>query len=207
MCRRYVLISLITCFFAASLFPVGYVKAENLPLAEKQAAAAREQVARARENADRAALTALIAEKQAVWARKKSPSADHTERDCEIVERKARKTAHDAVLTMEEVLFAPDQSEPTIAAIRKLSPLVTFLKDQPQRGIHVKGYADSTGPEAYNRALSQRRADTVRDFLVANGIPPGQITARGYGETTSVASNTTTARRQENRRVEVVVPR
>ena len=204
---RQLLTGITVCFVTARCLPVAYVRAEHPLLTEQQAAAARRQAEITRENADRAALTALIAEKQAVWARKKSPSADHTERDCEIAERKARKTAHDAVLTMEEVLFAPDQSEPTIAAIRKLSPLVTFLKDQPQRGIHVKGYADSTGPEAYNRALSQRRADTVRDFLVANGIPPGQITARGYGETTSVASNTTTARRQENRRVEVVVPR
>jgi outer membrane protein OmpA-like peptidoglycan-associated protein len=149
----------------------------------------------------------LIAEKQAVWARKKSPSAHHTEDEREGAGRKARKTAHSMVLTVGDVLFAPDQSEPTAVTIRNLSPLVILLKEQPQRRIHIEGYADSTGPEAYNLALSQRRADTVRDFLVANGIPPQRITARGYGEATSVASNTTTAGRRENRRVEVVVPR
>jgi OOP family OmpA-OmpF porin len=207
MCLRQLLLGITICFVTACCLPVAYVRAEHRPLPEQQTTAARRQAAIARENADRAALTALIAEKQAIWARKKSSSADHTEGEREVAERKTRKTAHGAVLTLEEVFFAPDQSEPTIAAIRKLSPLVTFLKDQPQRYIHIEGYADSTGSEAYNRSLSQRRADTVRDFLVANGIPPGRITARGYGEATSVASNTTTAERQENRRVEVIVPR
>jgi outer membrane protein OmpA-like peptidoglycan-associated protein len=207
MRRRQLLIGITICCVTACCLPVAYVGAEHRPLPEQQSAAARQQAAIARENADRASLTVLIAEKQAIWARKKSSSADHTESKREVAGRKTRKTAQGVVLTMEEVLFAPDQSEPTIAAIRKLSPLVTFLKDQPQRYIHIVGYADSTGSEAYNRALSQRRADTVRDFLVANGIPPRRITARGYGEATSVDSNTTTARRQENRRVEVVVPR
>ena len=203
---RQFFIGITVCCVTAHCLPVTYVRAEQHSLTE-QHAAARRQAAIARENADRAALTALIAEKQAVYAKKKSPSAHHVESEREGVGRKARKTDHSAVLTVEEVLFAPDQSEPTIAAIRKLSPIVTFLKDQPQRYIHIEGYADSTGPEAYNRALSQRRADNVRDFLVANGILPEQIIARGYGEATSLASNTTTAGRQENRRVEVVVPR
>jgi len=203
---RQFLIGITVCCVTVHCLPVAYVKAEHRSLTE-QHAAARRQVATTRENADRAALTALIAQKQAVWARKKSPLAHHAESEREGVGHKARKTAYGAVLTVEEVLFAPDQSEPTIAAIHKLSPIVTFLKDQPQRYIHIEGYADSTGPEAYNRALSQRRADNVRDFLVANGIPPERIIARGYGEATSVASNTTTAGQQENRRVEVIVPR
>jgi OmpA-OmpF porin, OOP family len=203
---RQFFIGITVCCVTAYCLSVAYVRAEQHPLTE-QHAAARRQAAIAREDADRAALTALIAEKQAVYAKKKSPSVHRVESERKGVGRKARKTDYSAVLTVEEVLFAPDQSEPTIAAIRKLSPIVTFLKDQPQRYIHIEGYADSTGPEAYNRALSQRRADNVRDFLVANGIPPEQIIARGYGEATSVASNTTTAGRQENRRVEVVVPR
>ena len=207
MRRRNILISLITCFFAASLFPVGYVKAENLPLAEKQAAAAREQVARARENADRAALTALIAEKQAVWADQEATSARRAEVERKRAELKARKTAHGSGLTVGDVLFAPAQSKPTTAGKRKLSSVVTLLKKQLHRKIRIEGYTDSSGSESVNLDLSQRRADAVRDFLIENGISPRRITARGYGEATSVASNTTIAEQRENRRVEVSVPR
>ena len=193
--------------FTASFLPVGYVKAKNIPLAEEQSTAARRQAAIARENADRAALSALIAEKQAVWADQKSIAARRAELERELAELKARETAHGLVLTLGDVLFAPNQSDPTTAAMRKLSPLVTILKDQPQRSIRIEGYTDSRGTESYNLDLSQRRASAVRDFLIDNGISPRRITARGYGEAVSVASNTTIAGRRENRRVEVIVPR
>ena len=62
-------------------------------------------------------------------------------------------------------------------------------------------------PEPYNFELSQRRAEAVRDFLVTHGVSPDRITARGYGESYPIASNDTTAGRQQNRRVEVVVLR
>ena len=207
MRRRHLFIGITTCLFAAGVFPVGSVKAESATIAEEQAAAAREQAALAQENADRAALAAVVAEKQAVRAGQKSTSARRAELERELAELKARETAHGLVLTLGDVLFAPDQSEPTPAAIRKLSPLVTILKDQPQRSIRIEGYTDSRGPESYNLDLSQRRADAVRDFLIDNGIAPQRITARGYGEAVSVASNTTIAGRRENRRVEVIVPR
>jgi len=207
MRRRHILIGVSTCFFAAGILPVGYVKAESAVLVEKHAAAAREQAALARENAERAALAATVAEKQAVWADQRSTSARRAELERELAELKARETAHGLVLTLGDVLFAPDQSEPTTAAMRKLSPLVTILKDQPQRSIRIEGYTDSRGPESYNLDLSQRRADAVRDFLIDNGISPRRITARGYGEAVAVASNSTLAGRRENRRVEVIVPR
>lgn len=207
MRRRHLVIGITTGFFAAGVFPVGSVKAESVTLAAEKAAAAREQATLAQENADRAALEAVIAEKQTVQAGQKSTSARRAELERELAELKARETAHGLVLTLGDLLFAPNQSEPTPAAIRKLSPLVTILKDQPQRSIRIEGYTDSKGTESYNLDLSQRRADAVRDFLIDNGISPQRITARGYGEAVSVASNTTTAGRRENRRVEVIVPR
>jgi OOP family OmpA-OmpF porin len=193
--------------FSAGVFPIGYVTAESATLAAEQAAAAREQAALAQENADRAALAAVVAEKQAGRAGQKSTAARRAELERELAELKARETTHGLVLTLGDVLFAPNQSEPTPAATRKLSPLVILLKDQPQRSIRIEGYTDSRGPESYNLDLSQRRADAVRDFLIDNGIAPQRITARGYGEAVSVASNTTIAGRRENRRVEVIVPR
>jgi OmpA-OmpF porin, OOP family len=202
-----ILISMAMAIFALDVLPARYVHAESATLAEEHAAAAREQAALARENADRAALAATVAEKQAVRADQRSTSARRAELERELADLKARETAPGLVLTLGDVLFTPDQSEPTPAALRKLSPLVTILKDQPQRSIRIEGYTDSRGPESYNLDLSQRRAGAVRDFLIENGISPQRITARGYGEVVQVASNTTRAGRQANRRVEMIVAR
>ena len=204
MRRRHLVIGFTTCFFAAGIVPVGYVMAERPTPAPEQAAAAREQAAIAQENADRAALTAIIAEKQ---AGQKSPAARRAELARERADLEAREAARGLVLTLGDVLFTPDQSEPTTAAMRKLSPLVATLKDQPQRRIRIEGYTDTRGPESYNLDLSQRRAGAVRDFLIENGISPQRLTARGYGEAVQVASNTTRAGRQANRRVEMIVTR
>ena len=207
MRRRQILIGLTTCFFAGSMVSISAAKAQNTTLAEDYAVAAREQATLAQENADRAALAAVIAEKQAVQADQRSTAARRAELERELADLKAHETAHGLVLTLGDVLFAPNQSELTPAAMRKLAPFVTILKDQPQRRIRIEGYTDSRGSESYNLDLSQRRADAVRDFLIENGISPRRITARGYGEAVAVASNTTIAGRRENRRVEVIVPR
>ena len=61
------------------------------------------------------------------------------------------------------------------------------------------------GTDEYNQQLSERRADSVRDFLAENGVPASTITARGFGKTQPVATNDTADGRQRNRRVELVV--
>jgi OmpA-OmpF porin, OOP family len=208
MRRRHILVGLTTCLFAAGVVPLAYGKAESATSAqEQQAAAAREQAALARQHAERAAQAAAVAEQQAARAGQRATAARRAELERELAELKARETEHALVLTLGDVLFAPNHSELTIAAMRKLSPFVTILKDQPQRSIRIDGYTDSSGTESSNLDLSQRRADAVRDFLIENGISPRRITARGYGEAVPVASNTTIAGRRENRRVEVIVPR
>ncbi len=206
MRRRHILVGLTTCLFAAGVFPVAYVKAESATSAEAYAAAAKEQAALARQNAKRAAQAAAVAEQQAARADQRSTAARRAELERELAELKARETEHDLVLTLGDVLFAPNHSEPTTAAVQKLYPLVTILKEQPQRSIRIDGYTDSRGTESSNLDLSQRRADAVRDFLIDNGISPRRITARGYGKANPIASNTTLAGRRENRRVEVIVP-
>lgn len=71
--------------------------------------------------------------------------------------------------------------------------------------VTVAGYTDNTGPEAYNLALSERRAKAVKDQLVRAGIDPRAIKADGFGESHPVASNTTAEGRQQNRRVVIDV--
>ncbi len=71
--------------------------------------------------------------------------------------------------------------------------------------IDIVGHTDSTGPEAYNQKLSERRAETVKAALVGLGVNAGLISARGEGETNPIADNSTSEGRQQNRRVDVTV--
>lgn len=75
------------------------------------------------------------------------------------------------------------------------------LKRNPSIKVEVAGHTDSTGDADYNEGLSARRAATVRDFLIGQGVSPARLTARGYGEAQPVADNTTDAGRAQNRRV------
>ena len=71
--------------------------------------------------------------------------------------------------------------------------------------VSVVGHTDSTGPDAYNMGLSQRRAQTVKAYLVGKGIAADKITAKGMGETQPTASNATDEGRAQNRRVEILI--
>ena len=71
--------------------------------------------------------------------------------------------------------------------------------------MNVEGHTDSIGTDDYNLKLSQRRADSVRDYLTSNGINSLNVISIGLGKTDPVASNDTAAGRQQNRRVEMVV--
>src|SRR5262245_53969422 len=207
MRRRNILVGITTCLFAAGVFPGRSVTAEPATLTEDPAAVARAHAELAREHAERAVQAAAVAKEQAARAGQRSAATGRAEVERELAELKARETEQGLVLTLGDVLFAPNHSELTTAAKRKLSPFVTILKEQPQRSIRIAGYTDSSGPESSNLDLSQRRADAVRDCFVENGSSPTRITARGYGEADSVGSNATVVGRRENRRVEVRVPR
>jgi OOP family OmpA-OmpF porin len=82
-----------------------------------------------------------------------------------------------------------------------LVEVANSLAGNPEVHVEVAGYTDSQGDSAYNQRLSQRRAEAVEKFLVANGASPAQLTARGYGESQPVASNKTASGRAQNRRV------
>ena len=90
-------------------------------------------------------------------------------------------------------------------AREKLAKISGIILAHPGLKLEVEGHTDSVGSDDYNQVLSERRANAVRDFLVQEGISPASITARGLGKSDPVASNTTAAGRQMNRRVEMVV--
>ncbi|TON25989.1 hypothetical protein CGH62_21605 [Vibrio parahaemolyticus] len=77
------------------------------------------------------------------------------------------------------------------------------LRDYPSDTIRIVGYTDSSGPEIYNIGLSERRAQSVADYLVQQGIDASRLTVMGMGENSPVASNDTAEGRAQNRRVEV----
>jgi outer membrane protein OmpA-like peptidoglycan-associated protein len=89
--------------------------------------------------------------------------------------------------------------------MQSLYRLVSYLKENPERNLIVEGHTDSIGSESANLALSESRANAVRDFLLANGIASPRVFARGYGKAFPVASNDSAGGRQINRRVEVVI--
>ena len=123
----------------------------------------------------------------------------------ELTALKTQQTDRGLVVTLSDVLFEFNRAELKPGAMRTLYPLVTSLKEHPTRTISIEGHTDGIGSQSYNLELSERRADAVRNFLVAQGVEAGRINAVGYGKAYPVASNDTEAGRQQNRRVEVVM--
>ena len=104
------------------------------------------------------------------------------------------------------VLFTSAKADLSPGAQLKLNDVANALTQQdPDSKIVVEGHTDSQGSASNNQDLSQRRAQAVRDYLVTRGIATDRITAQGFGSTRSVADNTSTEGRANNRRVEIVV--
>jgi outer membrane protein OmpA-like peptidoglycan-associated protein len=103
------------------------------------------------------------------------------------------------------VFFDFDKDDLQPESFPELSRAVSLMKSNPKMQVEIAGYTDAKGSDAYNIDLSQRRATSVRDYLVKHGIEKNRITAKGYGKEQPIASNDTDEGRAENRRVEFVV--
>jgi OOP family OmpA-OmpF porin len=101
-----------------------------------------------------------------------------------------------------QILFDVNKADLKPQAKDLLGRAVTFLKNNPQYHVEIQGHTDATGPKAWNDTLSQMRADSVLEFLVASGVDSSRLTARGFGSSEPVASNDTRDGRQLNRRVD-----
>ncbi len=118
----------------------------------------------------------------------------------------AKEEARGMVITLSgSVLFASNQSVLLPEAQTRLNQVADALMQSKQRTILIEGHTDSRGSAATNMALSQRRADAVRDYLVSRGYPSDKVTARGIGPDRPIASNDSAEGRANNRRVEIVV--
>lgn len=123
--------------------------------------------------------------------------------DVEVIRR-----GDDLILSMPSgITFATDSATVQSQFRPTLDKVADVLDRYNQTYVDVYGHTDSTGSDAYNQTLSERRAVAVADYLVSRGVEPARLETLGYGETQSIASNDTVEGRAQNRRVEIkIVP-
>lgn len=103
------------------------------------------------------------------------------------------------------ILFDVDKYDVRPEDKEVLKNLATVLKEMNVKNFEIDGYTDSDGSDEHNQVLSEKRANSVKNFLVSQGVT-AEITTKGYGESKPVASNDTAEGRQKNRRVEIIIP-
>lgn len=117
----------------------------------------------------------------------------------------AKQEARGLVLTISgSVVFSSGKSTLLPTAQKRLDEVVAALKDDP-RPITIVGHTDSVGNDEMNEQLSQKRAESVRNYLVAHGIPESKVQAQGMGEAQPIADNKSAEGRANNRRVEIIL--
>ena len=116
-----------------------------------------------------------------------------------------RDSARGLIVSMSDVLFDTGQYSLKPGAREKLAKVAGILIAYPGLNIAVGGYTDNVGGDEMNQKLSENRAGSVRDYLVAQGVATNSVGATGFGNSSPVASNDNASGRQENRRVELVV--
>jgi len=108
-----------------------------------------------------------------------------------------------AVHLTNDILFDFNSAALRPESRQTLRDLASNFQRYPDESISVEGHTDNVGSPEYNQGLSERRAYSVKDYLVTEGVPTSRVTAAGYGETRPKESNNTPGGRQLNRRVEI----
>ncbi|MGE0114320.1 MAG: OmpA family protein [Steroidobacteraceae bacterium] len=159
------------------------------------------------QEADLANLRAVAARNDADAARDATAAAQRSadELQKQIDDLQAKATDRGLVLTLGDVLFASGTADLNSGGDNHLAKLAGFLNKYPERTTMIEGHTDSIGSVPYNQGLSQRRADAVKSYLVAQGIEASRLVATGKGESTPIGDNSTVTGRQQNRRVEIII--
>jgi outer membrane protein OmpA-like peptidoglycan-associated protein len=182
----------------------------------QQARALAAQSERDKATADAARVAAesarLAAEAQAQQARAAAAQADREKaalrdqlRQQLSLVLETRETARGLIVNLSDVLFDTGRANLKPGAREKLAKVAGILLSHPGLNTQVEGHTDSVGDENYNQRLSKNRADSVRTYLVGQGIASSAVGTAGFGEGQPVASNDTASGRQQNRRVELIV--
>jgi outer membrane protein OmpA-like peptidoglycan-associated protein len=171
---------------AAKAAALAQQQAAEAQAEQARQAAAQAQQAAAQAEQDKAAMRAqLLAQLNAVL--------------------QTQDTARGLIVNMSDVLFDTGSATLRPPAREKLAKISGIVLAHPGLTLQIEGHTDSVGSDQLNQQLSERRADSVRDFLIAQGVAGSSVTAQGFGKTRPVAPNETAEGRQKNRRVELVV--
>jgi outer membrane protein OmpA-like peptidoglycan-associated protein len=189
--------------------------------AQAQAAQAQAQAAQATAEAQAAAQAqaAQLAQQQAAQAAAQAAAAQQAAAQAEAEKEQLRATLlaqfnkilptvdtpQGLKVNMADVLFAFGKYDLKPAAREALAKLSGIVLGHPGLKLAIDGYTDSVGSDAFNQTLSEKRAEGVRDYLVQQGLDADSVTAAGFGKANPVASNSTAAGRQQNRRVEIII--
>ena len=193
------------------------MESERRARAEAENAAAQALAASTRMEADLAAQRAArerdAAQAESDQARR--AAAEQAEREKQELRDKlaeqlntvleTRDSARGLIVNMADVLFDTGKYTLRPIAREKLAKLSGILLAYASLSLELEGHTDNVGTDDYNQQLSENRANSVRDYLIHEGINSSSVAARGFGEGQAVATNDTAAGRQENRRVELIV--
>jgi outer membrane protein OmpA-like peptidoglycan-associated protein len=171
--------------------------------AAKAEALAQQQAALA--DADRAKQAAALSDQQRQKAEaEKTQMRERLRLQLNAV-LETRETQRGLIVNINDVLFDFNQYTLKPGAREKLAKVSGILLAYPGLKIQLEGHTDSVGSDDYNMKLSQQRGDSVRTYLVSQGVPAETVTSTGLGKADPVATNSTAAGRQQNRRVDMVV--
>ena len=169
------------------------------------------------ESARAAQLSAEEAEQARRLAESRASEAEFARREAELASQQVtsltrqlenlqlRETESGVVVTLGDVLFASGEAELVEGGRSSLEEVVDLLQTEPGKKIRVEGHTDSSGNSDANLLLSEKRAQAVRDALIALGVASERVTALGMGEDFPIASNDDEEGRARNRRVDVVL--
>jgi outer membrane protein OmpA-like peptidoglycan-associated protein len=211
----------------ASAATKGQVKAEN--------AQAKAEIAKGQSDAERTAALALATSAAAASASSQADakvaraSAETSKGQADVANNRAQKaegekavlraqllnqlnailqtqdTARGLIVNMSGALFKTGSAELMPPVREKLAKIAGIVSSHEGLKLDVEGHTDSVGSDSYNQQLSEKRAQSARDYLVSQGVPSNSITSQGFGKNNPIESNDTAEGKQKNRRVEIIV--
>ena len=171
--------------------------------AARQAALQQQQALAA--EAERAKLAAQQSDAQRLQAEAEKTALRERLRNQLNMILETRETQRGLIVNINDVLFDFNKYTLKPGAREKLAKVAGILLAYPGLKVQLEGHTDAIGTDEYNQKLSEQRADSVRVYMVAQGVPGDTVTAIGLGKSGPVATNDTAAGRQQNRRVDMVV--
>jgi outer membrane protein OmpA-like peptidoglycan-associated protein/tetratricopeptide (TPR) repeat protein len=128
--------------------------------------------------------------------------AETTDFEPIVMDFELEKAAKGSSVVLKNIFFDTDKYDLKDKSITELQKIIRFLNENPQIRIEISGHTDNTGSPSYNQQLSEKRALSVYNYLVNNGVIKEKLSWKGYGQSNPKASNETESGRQENRRIE-----